>query len=105
MSDWFLFLICFKDIPVLKANCVDSDQTPSSAASDLGLHCLPNINLGVFRLKWVKLLNSYAVYRPNAVFFCCISSFHAIGNDVRTVSFYHFVSFSTYSMAKWGCAP
>ena len=29
------------EIPVLNANYVDPDQTPRSAASDLGLHCLP----------------------------------------------------------------
>ena len=28
-------------IPVFNANSVDPDQTPRSAASDLGLHCLP----------------------------------------------------------------
>ena len=27
---------------------------PNSAASDLGLHCLPNALLGVSRLQWVK---------------------------------------------------
>ena len=38
----------------LPANSGDPDQTPHSAASDLGLHCLP-INLpGVSRLQWVK---------------------------------------------------
>ena len=26
---------------VINANSVDSDHTPRSAASDLGLHCLP----------------------------------------------------------------
>ena len=34
-------LPCFKAISVLNANSVDPDQTPRSAASDLGLHCLP----------------------------------------------------------------
>ena len=29
------------EIPVFNANSVDLDQTPCSAASDLGLHCLP----------------------------------------------------------------
>ena len=28
-------------MPVVNANSVDPDQTPRSAASDLGLHCLP----------------------------------------------------------------
>ena len=35
----------------LYANTGDPDQTPHSAASDLGLHCLPNILLGVSRLQ------------------------------------------------------
>ena len=37
----------------LFANSGDPDQTPHSAASDLGLHCLPIILLRVSRLKWV----------------------------------------------------
>ena len=35
------------------ANSEDPDQTPRSAASDLGLHCLPITRLGVFRLQRV----------------------------------------------------
>ena len=43
-------------MPVLNANSVDPDQTPLSAASDLGLHCLPMSHLLVWdaRHKWVK---------------------------------------------------
>ena len=37
---WLILLLpCFVEIPVFTANSVDPDQT-SSAASDLGLHCL-----------------------------------------------------------------
>ena len=36
------------------ANSEDPDQMPHSAASDLGLHCLPNTLLWVSRLQWVK---------------------------------------------------
>ena len=36
------------------ANSEDPDQMPRSAASDLGLHCLPITLLGVSRLQWVK---------------------------------------------------
>ena len=36
-----LLLLCFIEIPVVNSNSVDPDQTPRSAASDLGLHCLP----------------------------------------------------------------
>ena len=36
------------------ANSEDPDQMPHSAASDLGLHCLPVTLLGVSRLQWVK---------------------------------------------------
>ena len=41
----------------LFANSGDPDQTPHSAASDLGLHCLPNTQslLWVSRLQWVNL--------------------------------------------------
>ena len=38
----------------LFANSGDPDQTPCSAASDLGLHCLPITLLRVSRLQWVK---------------------------------------------------
>ena len=38
----------------LFANSGDSDQMPHSAASDLGLHCLPFTLLRVFQLQWVK---------------------------------------------------
>ena len=40
----------------LFANSGDPDQMPCSAASDLGLHCLPITLLRVFRLQWVKHL-------------------------------------------------
>ena len=36
------------------ANSGDPDQTPRSAASDLGLHCLPITLLQVSRLHCVK---------------------------------------------------
>ena len=39
----------------LFANSGYPDQTPRSAASDLGLHCLPNTLLGVARLQWVMI--------------------------------------------------
>ena len=38
----------------LFANSGDPDQTPHSAASDLGLHCLPVTLLRVSRLQWVN---------------------------------------------------
>ena len=49
-----LLLPWFTEIPVLNANSVDPDQTPRSAASDLGLHCLPMSRLWDARLKWVN---------------------------------------------------
>ena len=45
----------------LYANSEDPDQTPHSAASDLGLHCLPITLLGVSRQQWqirLKVLKS-----------------------------------------------
>ena len=38
----------------LFANSGDPDQTPCSALSDLGLHCLPITLLWVSQLQWVK---------------------------------------------------
>ena len=38
----------------LFANSGDPDQMPRSAASDLGLHCLPITRLRVSRLQWVN---------------------------------------------------
>ena len=38
----------------LNENSVDPDQTPRSAASDLGRHCLPMLLLWDARLEWVK---------------------------------------------------
>ena len=38
----------------LFANSGDPYQMPHSAASDMGLYCLPNTLLGVSRLQWVK---------------------------------------------------
>ena len=39
---WLTFISpCFIEIPVFNANSLDPDQMPHSAASDLGLHCLP----------------------------------------------------------------
>ena len=40
----------------LFANSGDPDQMPQSAASDLGLHYLLIILLGVSRLQWLKVL-------------------------------------------------
>ena len=50
----WLLLLCFIAIPVVNANSVDPGQTPRSAASDLGLHCLHMSLLWDARLKWVK---------------------------------------------------
>ena len=38
----------------LFVNSGDPDQTPHSAASDLGLHCLPGTLLRVSQLQWVN---------------------------------------------------
>ena len=40
----------------LFANSGDPDQTPRSAASDQGLHCLPITLLRVSQLQWVNIL-------------------------------------------------
>ena len=42
-------------VHVFYANSADPDQTPHSAACDLGLHCLPVRLLRVSRLNWVNV--------------------------------------------------
>ena len=51
-SGMFLVIIAmFIGMPEINANSVDPYQTPRSAASDLGLHCLPMSNLWDTRHK------------------------------------------------------
>ena len=45
-----------KKIVYFNANCEDLDQTPRSAASDLGLHGLPQFFLWDAKHKWIKFL-------------------------------------------------
>ena len=54
---WLVLLLsCFVEISEINANRVDPDQTPRSAASDLGLHCLSVSHLLDDRLELVKLV-------------------------------------------------
>ena len=53
------FITMFIYMPVLNANSVDPDQTPRSAASDLGLHYLPISHLWDARLKWVITITCF----------------------------------------------
>ena len=50
----FNYCYVFIEIPVDNANSVDPDHTQRSAASDLGLHCLPMSLFWDVRLKWIK---------------------------------------------------
>ena len=51
---FLFFLPCIIEIPVFNANIVDPDQTPRSAASDLGPRRLPMSLLRETRHKWDK---------------------------------------------------
>ena len=48
----FLRLLLIIEIHVLNAS-VDTDQTPRSAAADIGLLCLQQSHLWEDRLKWI----------------------------------------------------
>ena len=50
----FLLSPCFTDVLVFNVNNVDTDRTPRSAASELGLHCLQMFLLCDAGHKWVK---------------------------------------------------
>ena len=51
----------------LFANSGGPDQKLCSAASDLGLHCLPNTLLGLSRLQWVKY-TAFLKYTSHSTF-------------------------------------
>ena len=51
----FFYYHCLIDILVCNANRVEPDQMLHSAASDLGLHCLPITLSRLSRLKWVNI--------------------------------------------------
>ena len=53
----YAIYIFLEKMDKLFANNGDPDKTPRSAASDLGLHCLPVTLLGVSRLQWVNRLS------------------------------------------------
>ena len=57
MSGQFLLFPYFIESPVFNANTVVPDQMLHSAASDLGLCCLPMSLLWDARLKWVKIIS------------------------------------------------
>ena len=56
---WLVFIIfIFLEISELDVNSVNPDQTPHSAASDLGLHCSPKSHLWDARLIWAKMYHN-----------------------------------------------
>ena len=62
VPSWFLLSPCFIEIPVFIANSEDSDQMLCSAASNLGLHCLPMSLLWDTRHKWVKFVGELLAF-------------------------------------------
>ena len=48
----FIIIIFCRNVNLMQT--VDPDQTPRTAASDLGLQVLPNVPFMDARLKWVK---------------------------------------------------
>ena len=57
VSGLILLLPCSIEITLFNAHSVDPDQTPRSAASDLGVHCFLISLLWDARYKWVKPKN------------------------------------------------
>ena len=65
----------------LFANSGDPDQTPHSAASDLGLHCFPFTRLGVSRLQWANIVLVFL-----NICFVCTQIFIFGGTDAHNYS-------------------
>ena len=53
------------------ANSEDPDQTLHSAASDLGLDCLPVTLLGVSQIQWVKIYKELLTFCAKVTKFFC----------------------------------
>ena len=82
----------------LFANSEDPDQTPRSAASDLGLHCLPVTLLRVSRLQWVKIWNWFAEFSKSVSYGITTSS-NDTGSYKITMRILSFVRWSqTYRL-------
>ena len=74
----------FIQIVILRASIGDPDQTPSSAASDLCLHCLHTCmshkrTLGLYGLK-----TRVSKQLIRALYFILVIKFHCIRVDQRT---------------------
>ena len=68
LSDYFLLVPSFIEIPFLKANSVDPDQTLHSVVFDLDLHCLPFYRmLGINGLTVISSIYLSAVKCPSAI--------------------------------------
>ena len=72
---WLVFIIV-REISELNANSVDPDQTPHSAASDLGLHGLPMSLLWDARLEWFHIYFSLEIPKKvlqHLIWVCTVS--------------------------------
>ena len=63
----FLALPFILEFSLLDANGADPDQTPRSAASDLGLHCLQMSLLWDTWYKWAKIMFSSYILRYSMI--------------------------------------
>ena len=73
--------MAFIQISELNANIVDTGQRSHSAASDLGLHCLPMSILWDAKLKWVKLiqfLSSEQIMKSVKLQYCSRNQFKCL---------------------------
>ena len=91
-SGQFLLLPCFIEMPVINANSVDPDQMPLSAASDLGLHCLPMSHLWDARHKWVLYVFQQAGLLPGST----LSDIHSAVLDKLQCRFWRIFIQSVY---------
>ena len=86
----------------LFANSGDPDQRPRSAASDLGLHCLPISLLRVSQLQWVNAVECVSSFHPvllllfifckgshTSFYFCSIVGIHCSGYLLPDALFHH----------------
>ena len=80
----FYYYDVLVEISKLNTNSVDPDQTPRSAASDLGLHFLPMSHLWDAGLKWVMKQCRNNVEKNNVFSLMTLATFSRTGVGILT---------------------
>ena len=100
-----IFILFFIKKSFKKKNSVDPDQMPRSAASDLGLYCLPKSQKRDVRLMWVKIV--IAVITEECVIWLVELWFYISVNSISVKLSHCLINIwaATWQNQQCDCAP